>query len=151
MKTVLAAVTAILMAGAAMAAFGGMNINTSEENGRLVDDINLPFVDDPRVIGEWTSVDIVDEPGQFVPGARKFRGDLFLKEIVFRADGWMTGLSQTWTKGVVLDEADRTASRYEIKELGGASYMFLEWKSGDYTIRHRKPCYYVLKKDRSGL
>ncbi len=24
--------------------------------------------------------------------------------------------------------------------------MFFEWKSGDYTIRHRKPAYYVLKK-----
>jgi len=24
--------------------------------------------------------------------------------------------------------------------------MFYEWKSGDYTIRHRKPSYYVLKK-----
>jgi len=24
--------------------------------------------------------------------------------------------------------------------------MFFEWKSGDYTIRYMKPCYYVLKK-----
>jgi hypothetical protein len=28
----------------------------------------------------------------------------------------------------------------------GSTYMFFEWKSGDYTIRHRKPSYYVLKK-----
>jgi hypothetical protein len=25
--------------------------------------------------------------------------------------------------------------------------LFYEWKSGDYTIRHRKPAYYVLKKE----
>ncbi|GAG92145.1 unnamed protein product, partial [marine sediment metagenome] len=25
-------------------------------------------------------------------------------------------------------------------------YMFFEWKSGDYTIRHMKPSYYVLSK-----
>ena len=50
---------------------------------------------------------------------------------------------------MILDEVERTASNYEIKELDGNTYMFFEWKSGDYTIRDMKPDYYVLKKVHS--
>ena len=56
----------------------------------------------------------------------------------------MSSSSHTWTKGLVLD--DDTASKYIIREIDGSSYMFYEWKSGDYTIRYMKPSYYVLKK-----
>jgi len=140
------AVIAVLVGFGALVCADELKIDTTEVGGRLVDDINLPFVNDPEIIGEWNSVDIVDEPGQFVPGTRRFTDPLYLKGIIFRAEGWMTGLSVTWTKGVILDDADKTASRYSIKELDGAKYMFMEWKSGDYTIRHQKPCYYVLKK-----
>jgi bla regulator protein BlaR1 len=137
-----------LAAPAVYLAAEGMDIkiSTAAGNGRLADDINLPFVDDPAIIGEWESVDIVRETADFRPGERRFKDPLYLKGITFRAKGWMTGLSETWTKGFVLDEADHTASAYIIKDIGGARYMFLEWKSGDYTIRHMKPCYYVLKK-----
>ena len=52
-----------------------------------------------------------------------------------------------WTKGVVMHRGgDKTASRYTIKKIDGAAYLFLEWKSGDYIIRHQKPSYYVLIK-----
>jgi bla regulator protein BlaR1 len=85
-------------------------------------------------------------PEDFEPGVRRFGGDLYLKGLTFRAKGWMTGHMWSWTKGAVLDDADKTASRYTIKEIGGEKYMFLEWKSGDYVIRHQKPEYYVLKK-----
>jgi bla regulator protein BlaR1 len=51
----------------------------------------------------------------------------------------------TWTKGLLLHRGDQTASHYEIKEIGGAPYLFLEWKSGDVTIAGMKPHYYVLK------
>jgi hypothetical protein len=50
------------------------------------------------------------------------------------------------TKGLVLSSSLKTASRYILKELDGSTYMFFEWKSGDYTLRGMKPKYYVLKK-----
>ena len=139
---------------AALAGFGvlvcaqgiPLNIITTEVNGRLADNINLPFVNDPAVLGEWVSVDFVREPADFQPGIKRFRDPLYLEGILFRPNGWMTGHTSSWTKGVVLDKADLTASRYIIKEIAGATYMFLEWKSGDYTIRRQKPEYYVLKK-----
>jgi bla regulator protein blaR1 len=52
----------------------------------------------------------------------------------------------TWTNGLILDKQYKTASKYEIKEIKGDTYLFYEWKSGDYTIWGMQPGYYVLKK-----
>jgi len=110
------------------------------------DNIDLPFRDDPRVVGEWESVDFVESPDRFTPSARAWNGDLYLKKLVFLPKGKSDKPWWTWTKGVVMHSGDKTASKYEIKKLGGAEYMFFEWKSGDYVFRGRKPFYYVLKK-----
>ncbi|OGR77102.1 MAG: hypothetical protein A2X32_07425 [Elusimicrobia bacterium GWC2_64_44] len=114
--------------------------------GELEDEINLPFVNDPAAVGRWEAVDFVGEPGDFDPSARAARGELFFKELVLLPDGKSPVGWWTWTRGAVMHANDRTASRYEIKNLGGAQYMFFEWKSGDYTLRRMKPKYYVLKK-----
>jgi hypothetical protein len=115
---------------------------------RTIDKIDYPFVDDPNVIGTWISVDYVDEPEQFYPDRRRWRaGDLFLKELVFLPEGKMENSNDTWTKGLVLDLKNKTASRYIIREIDGTIYMFYEWKSGDYIFRGENPYYYVLKKE----
>ncbi len=150
-------VAAVMAAPALLVAADAVDlvpVTTTEVGGRLVDDINLPFVNDPEIIGEWRSVDLVREPEDFVPGAQKFQGSLYLGGFIFREKGacgvipfapssapWFR-----WTKGVVTHDGDKTASRYIIKDINGAKYMFFEWKSGDYTMKHRKPYYYVLKK-----
>ena len=111
------------------------------------DKIDYPFVNDPDVIGKWRSVDFVKTPEQFSPGTRQWKGgELFLKELVFLPGGKTTNSRRTWTKGLVLSSSSKTASRYILKEMGGSTYMFFEWKSGDYTLRGMKPHYYVLKK-----
>jgi len=148
------AVTAVLLGFGTLALAAEIGIVTTEVDGRLVDNIDLPFANDPAVLGEWRSVDFVAEPGDFTPGAKRFRGDLYLGGFRFLAGGKMGVLPFApksapwfnWTKGVVTHSGDKTASRYLIKDLKGATYMFFEWKSGDYTIRHEKPEYYVLKK-----
>ena len=119
---------------------------------RIVDNIDLPFVNDPDVIGEWNSVDLVAEPALFTAGIQLFKGDLYMQGLTFLAGGKILWDNKTdapwftWTKGVVMHSGDKTASAYTIKDISGAKYMFFEWKSGDYTIRHIKPKYYVLKK-----
>ncbi|MHC4426456.1 MAG: M56 family metallopeptidase [Planctomycetota bacterium] len=118
--------------------------STINEQGRIVDKTDYPFVNDQKVIGGWKSVDFVREIDQFDPTAKGWKGDLYLNHLVFEEGGNITGKILTWTKGLVL--SDDTASKYIIKEIGGSTYMFFEWKSGDYTIRHMKPFYYVLKK-----
>lgn len=77
------------------------------------DNIDMPFVDDPAIAGAWTSVDFVDEPGQFDPKIKRFEGDLYLKELVFEENGKTTTGWWTWTKGFLIHHGDKTASKYE--------------------------------------
>lgn len=111
----------------------------------LKDNIGLPFVNDSQVLGEWESVDFVQDIGLFNPGKRAWNGKLFLKGLTFQENGKMPQPWWTWTKGFVLHHGDQTASRYEIRILNGEPYLFFEWKSGDVTIAGMRPFYYVLK------
>ena len=119
------------------------------EEGRIVDKIDWPFVNDPQLIGTWESVDFVGEMEEFKAGKKQWgdgKGDLYLKGLIFKPNGRTFKPWWTWTKGLVFHSGDRTASKYTIKDIEGSTYMFYEWKSGDYTIRYSKPSYYVLKK-----
>ncbi|MGD1018713.1 MAG: protein kinase [Verrucomicrobiia bacterium] len=110
------------------------------------DNIDLPFVNDPQVIGEWESVDLVTYISDFDPERRHWLGDLYLKGLTFLDGGNTPQPWWTWTKGILIHHGDRTASHYEIREIKGLNYLFLEWKSGDVTIRGMKSDYYVLKR-----
>ena len=111
------------------------------------DNIDLPFVDDPQVIGEWESVDFVANISDFKPDKPGWpKAELYLKALTFQENGKTAKPWMTWTKGYVMHHGDKTASRYQIKEINGNSYLFFEWKSGDVTISGMKPRYYVLRK-----
>jgi bla regulator protein blaR1 len=118
----------------------------AQTNSRIVDNINLPFVNDPEIIGTWQSVDFVKEISDFNPENIKRQGDLYLKGMTFLKKGKTPQGWWGWTKGVIMHYGDKTAAKYEIKQIKGSKYLFLEWKSGDYTIRHMKPQFYVLRK-----
>lgn len=122
---------------------GGMQFVTTVGT---TDNIDLPFENDPSVIGQWKSVDFVATPDDFNPEKKHFRGQLYLVELAFLADGKTTKPWWTWTKGFLLHQGDKTASKYEIKEIKGETYLFLEWKSGDVMISGLKPQHYVLQK-----
>ncbi len=123
---------------------------------RKIDITNYPFVNDPRVIGKWESVDFVKNVEDFIPGKKSEKENLFLTALAFIKDGKMlmssvenrnlTYTAFSWTKDKVLNKQEKTDSNYEIKELNGITYLFFEWKSGDYTFRSMKPSFYVLKK-----
>ena len=124
-----------------------------DEDGRIRDEVDYSFVDDPAVLGVWTSVDFVRDIEDFDPAERRWQGSLHLVGLEFGAQGQLgyrygddeefrVAEDCTWTKGLLL-EGD-TAPAYVIRSFDGVNYLFLEWKSGDYTIRHMKPCYYIL-------
>jgi bla regulator protein BlaR1 len=113
---------------------------------RQIDNIDLPFINDPEVIGTWVSIDFVDRIGDFDPHNKRFMGELYLKEMSFLKNGKTAKPFWTWTRGKVIHSGDKTAADYFILKINGERYLFLEWKSGDYIIRHTKPSYYVLKK-----
>ena len=119
--------------------------STINEQGLLIDKVDYPFVNDPEVIGGWKSVDFVGDIDDFNPAKKSWRHELSLNHLIFEEGGKIPPPSKlTWTKGFVL--SDEAASKYIIREIDGSSYMFFEWKSADYTQRHMRPYYYVLKK-----
>ena len=111
----------------------------------LTDKIDLPFVNDPQVLGEWESVDFVKDIASFNAAQRSWKGKLYLKGLTFLQDGKTPQDWWTWTKGVLIHHGNKTASHYEVRQINGVSYLFLEWKSGDVTIAKMKPHYYVLR------
>ncbi|MBU7005892.1 hypothetical protein [Phosphitispora fastidiosa] len=122
---------------------------------RNVDKTDYPFVSDVRLIGKWETVDYIDEVETFNPEKKQVKGDLFLGSLVFIKEGKMlfstengplTYTAFTWTKDMILDKQEQTASKCELKEINGTTYMFFEWKAGEYIFFHIKPSYYVLKK-----
>jgi hypothetical protein len=113
---------------------------------RIVDGIDLPFIDDPQVIGTWKAVDMVETVDRFDPERTQWEGPLILTAMTFHEGGTTSVANWTWTKGVIINPNDQTASRYLIREIQAAVYLFFEWKTGDYTIRHQTPWFYVMKK-----
>lgn len=110
------------------------------------DVVNLPFVDDKNVQGYWVSVDFVKEPQNFNPKKKNFKDDLFLKDLIILPEGKILNSVFSWTKGHILNPVDKADSAYQIKQIDGETYLFFEWKSGDYTCLGRTPSYYVLRK-----
>jgi hypothetical protein len=104
------------------------------------------FVNDPELAGKWVSVDFVKEPNEFNPNKRQRRSDLWLKDIEFKPDGTTNLGWISWTKGSVIENQSEISTEYEIRDTNGTAYLFLPWLSGDVTIRHQKPEYYILRK-----
>lgn len=146
-------VKAIYLTRSNYSAGGGIELTEAElpetsfidENDHIVDKVDYPFVNDPEVIGGWKSVDFIQDINDFDLDKKNWPDELYLNHLIFEEGGNVAGNLFKWTKGLVLSED--TASKYTIKTIKDSQYMFYEWKSGDYTIRHRKPHYYVLKKD----
>ncbi|MEE9403155.1 MAG: LamG domain-containing protein, partial [Desulfobacteria bacterium] len=109
----------------------------------LANSIGMEFVLVPT--GEWRAVDFVKEIEYFKPGKKQWTSDLYLKGLTFYKDGRTSG-PWTWEKGWLWHPGDKTKARYIIKEIDGSSYLFMEWISGDVTIRRQKPRYYVMQK-----
>jgi bla regulator protein BlaR1 len=111
-----------------------------------VDKVDYPFINDTEVLGKWESVDFVENVDKFNPDKKYWNGDLYLKNLIFNENGKIEDKTITWTKDLVLDVNNKTASKYTIKEINGSKYMFFEWKNGDYRERGATPWYYVLKQ-----
>lgn len=103
------------------------------------------FEPDERVPGRWVAVDFVRNIDDFAPNERYWKDDLYLKGLTFHKNGTTSG-PWTWTQNVLIHPGDHTSARYVIKEIQGGTYLFMEWISGDVTIRREQPWYYVLKK-----
>lgn len=132
-------------------------------NNKIIDDTNIPIVLDDEAIGTWQTIDFVNKIEEFSTeringkGRKWYFDGLVLNDSITESDsskeliGYVThlrsALSIRWTKGYIINYPLKdTASKYTIRKIDGETYMFMEWKSGDYVYRHHKPSYYVFKK-----
>lgn len=51
-----------------------------------------------------------------------------------------------WVNGYVICNPRTTASKYVIKRYEGEEYLFVQWKSGDYSYGGTQPSWYVFKR-----
>ena len=132
-------------------------------DGQLSDIIDYEFENDPLALGNWETVDFVEEPTEYNVDSPNFSGDLFLKGLEFKethneSNKFMDAFfeygngfkpNHMWRKGVIMDYDSNdinTVSRYFIAEVSGSERLFMEWKSGDYTLRHDEPHWYVFNR-----
>ena len=81
--------------------------------------------------------------------------DLFALSAEFRENGVYVSTTQNgtnsitsvWTKGLVLNRREKTASAYEIKTIDGREYLFKEWKCGDYSFGGGRVYFYVFTRE----
>lgn len=122
-----------------------------------VDDTDMPYVDDPVVSGEWETVDFVKDAAVFDPEKPKCdRKHLWITGVRFlprgicsksvKTETGATAITCRYTKYCVLNDREMTAERYEIKNINGCDYLFLQHKSGDYTYGGCEPMLYVFKR-----
>lgn len=133
------------------------NVHYTENDIAKKDNIDMPFVTDENILGKWKAVGFVKHKEDFSPQKPERGFDLFFKEIEFLPMGDCISLygdktvkgrdMQEWTKGYVLRKWNSTACAYEIKEIDGTKYMFMEWKSGDYRLGGLDAKYYVFVRD----
>ena len=131
------------------------NVAYSMDDIAKKDEIDLPFVDDRAVIGQWKVRDFCQSIEGFDP-EKRLRERLFFKSVEFKEHGEIISIlgdkticgahMQTWTKGYILRKWNQTACAYKLCEINGEEYLFIEWKSGDYIYGGLEPQYYVFTR-----
>ncbi len=128
----------------------------TKEQIRLTDRTDIPFIEDPEVIGDWTVCDFVSEIADFKAGAvytencgASLSGVSFLPRGIFLRKH-KNGTTQflRYTKGVVLNHNMKTAEKYLIKKMCENEYLFIQHKSGDYSYGWKKPHWFVFKREK---
>lgn len=116
---------------------------------RIEDNTNYPYECDYEALGSWECVSVVDNISDFEKDKTQNKYKTCIKKINFFENGTTDKSWLTWTNGIVIDKYYKLSSGYFIKNIDRQTYMFFQWKSGDYAFGFRKPCYYVLKKVKS--
>jgi len=126
------------------------------EELRKTDGVDLPFLSDDKILGNWKVFDCCRTKEQFdwrQPAKTAFP----VSSLSFEGDG--TALLSyyslnaanekkqicKWTKGVLIK--GNLACAYEIRMIEDREYLFLEWKNGDYVYANQAPWQYVFVKE----
>ncbi len=132
------------------------DVSYKKEDLARKDNIDMPFVNDERVLGEWRCAGFVHNKADFDPNV-PFLLEAAYQKVEFFEGGRVKSTflgggyvdhpdMQEWTRGFVLRKWTKSACAYEIRKIGGKEYMFLEWKSGNYIYGALDTDYYVFER-----
>lgn len=118
------------------------------------DKTDYAFVQDEALVGYWAVVDFVASPDAFDGEGRELLASDYFEGFAFAGDGRvliedggkLEPSHLRYSKGHVISTANGTDGLYQFKTVGKETYLFLQWKSGDYTEGQKVPKYYVLKQ-----
>lgn len=129
---------------------------------RIIDEIPELPADDASVIGEWNACDCVRDIDRFCPDSPFFPYEgLYWRKAEFLEGGAIRNSFQdaedgsvhtdkphvwSWVTGYVICHPSSTVSKYLFRELEGVTYLFVQWKSGDYSYGGSEPGWYVFKR-----
>lgn len=131
---------------------------------RIVDEIPKLSADDPSVLGKWKVCDFVKDADAFDPQkpcnlipyeglywrvAEFLEGGVMANGFRDAKDGGICTDAPDvwrWVRGYVICNPRETASRYMIRKYGDTEYLFVQWKSGDYTFGGREADWYVFRR-----
>ena len=128
----------------------------SQEELRRCDNIDYPFIHDEKVLGVWKVRDFLVNREDFDVKQQNWEEDkLFALSVEFKNNGVyvLTTKKSTdyftsvWTKRLILNKREKTASIYEIVEIEGKEYLFVEWKTGDYSFGGGRAYWYVFTRE----
>ncbi len=119
------------------------------------DNIEMPFVNDERVLGKWTAhsfLGYLNHKNDFCTQPEPIE-DLYFKELEFLENGSARCVYEdaifegddtvVWTKSYLLRKWNWSACEYEIRSVEGTDYLIIEWKSGDWRYGGYDTNYYV--------
>jgi len=132
------------------------HLNYKMSEIKQIDDVSYTFEVDLDVIGTYKAIAYVDDLD--INLIMNEQSDLYINKMVFIKDGTIIYETEDgkvvddlkWTKGKVIDDVvDFISCVYKIIHKDNLTYLFLEWKNGDYLYGKRKPKYYVFLKEQN--
>lgn len=96
----------------------------------LIEDVNIPFENDERVVGKWQVLDKCGD-GDNYPTLLLGDGNGFLYFLPNGEDYWCFG----WTKGKLIFNNGQSAfaNDYRVEQRSGGLYMVVDFKSADFS------------------
>ncbi|MBR6767898.1 MAG: MerR family transcriptional regulator [Clostridia bacterium] len=123
------------------------------------DPVDLAYSADERVIGEWETVDVIDNLSEFsvdskrwkktpfwIVGLKFFERGLCYKTYNTNGNRYDKGFK--YTAGILLDEQPERAEHYYLRTEQDVDFLILEHKSADYSYLGKVFCYYVFRRKK---
>lgn len=106
------------------------------------------FVANPKVLGDWTTIDVVSTIDEFTSDKKMDARRASIKEMTFKDKGMTASGTWIWSSDTLMDLERYQALKMILKTLDGSDYLFIE--AGGFSTRNPvgwQPSLYVMKRN----